>query len=240
MNPRISIVTICYNSAQSIRCTIDSVLSQDYANREYIIIDGASTDGTQDVVRSYGDAIDVFVSEKDNGISDAFNKGISHSTGDVIVMLNADDYMLPGVLTQFAKEFDATADIYSCNVLMKDALTGFTCREVPSTHFPVMPFFRHVAHQGCFVTSDLYRRIGGYDLNVRWPMDLEFLMRATRAGARFKRLNIDAAVFVSGGTTNSNGILRKRRDYLYVVRKNGGTVLEAWTFYVFLDRKSVV
>ena len=196
---KISIVTICYNSAKTIENTIESVLSQGYDNLDYVIIDGGSTDSTMSIVNKYRDRMSVVVSEKDRGISDAFNKGISRSTGDIICFINSDDVMLPGALAAVADAFDGKHDIYSGNVLLEDSVTGFKCREVPSVDFPVVPLFRHVAHQGMFATPEAYAKFGGYDLNVHYPMDLEFLMRAYRLGATFKRINYDIACFRSGG-----------------------------------------
>ena len=87
-NLKVSIITVSYNSADTIEQTIQSVLNQTYKNIEYIIIDGQSTDGTVNVVRKYERFIDCFVSESDNGIYDAMNKGITHATGDIIVPCN--------------------------------------------------------------------------------------------------------------------------------------------------------
>lgn len=94
-NIKISIVTICFNSAKTIEETIKSVLAQGYDNLDYVIIDGASTDGTMDIVERYRNHFSVVVSEKDKGISDAFNKGIKNSKGSVICFINSDDVMLP-------------------------------------------------------------------------------------------------------------------------------------------------
>ena len=238
--PKITIITICYNSAATIERTIRSIINQDYANREYIIVDGLSTDSTLDIVNRYRDRIDVVISERDKGISDAFNKGIRRATGDVIVLINSDDIMLPGALSKVAQAWDAETDVLCTNVIMKDANTGYECREVPSTSFPLMPFFRHVAHQGAYISRKCYSKYGLYDTNIRWPMDLEFLMRVYTQGGRFRRADIDTALFLSGGTTNSNSIFRKKKDYLYLVRKNGGNRLQAWTFYLFLVATQVV
>ena len=90
--PNISIVTISYNSSKTIRDTIDSVLCQDYDNIEYIIIDGKSTDDTIEIVKSYGDKISYFISEEDDGLYDAMNKGIRAATGDVVGIINSDDF----------------------------------------------------------------------------------------------------------------------------------------------------
>ena len=89
--PSLSIITVCFNSVATIRDAIDSVLSQDYPGIEYIVIDGGSTDGTADVVRSYGSRIASYVSERDRGIYDAMNKGLELARGDVVGMLNSDD-----------------------------------------------------------------------------------------------------------------------------------------------------
>lgn len=230
---KISIVTICYNSAKTIEDTIKSVLNQNYGNLDYVIIDGASTDSTMDIVERYRSMLSVVVSEKDRGISDAFNKGIARSTGEVICFINSDDVMLPGALDAISHAFDGKHDIYCGNVLLENPKSGFKCREVPSTTFPVVPMFRHVAHQGMFITPDAYRRFGTYDINVKYPMDLEFLMRAYRQGASFKHVDYDIACFRAGGAT-SNEIYKKKKDYLYIVKKNGGNWLQAYFFYYFL------
>ena len=234
MNIKITVITVCYNSARTIEKTLQSVVGQDYANREYIIVDGLSTDGTMGIVGRYSSQIDVIVSEKDQGISDAFNKGIRRATGDLIVMINSDDILLPGALSRVAQAWEPGIDVLATNVIMRDAATGYECRETPSTDFPVMPFFRHVSHQGAYISRECYGKYGLYDTNLRWPMDLEYLMRVYTQGGSFRHADIDTAMFISGGTTNSTSIFRKRKDYLYLVRKNGGSGLQAWTFYLFL------
>ena len=239
-SPKISIITVCYNSAQTIERTIQSVVGQDYLSREYIIVDGLSTDSTMSIVSKYSDKIDVIVSEKDKGISDAFNKGIRRATGDIIVMINSDDILLPGALSRVAKAWVPGVDVLATNVIMKDADTGYECREVPSTDFPLMPFFRHIAHQGAYISRECYHKYGLYDTNIRWPMDLEYLMRVYTRGGTFRHADIDTALFISGGTTNSNSILKKKKDYIYLVKKNGGNSLQAWIFYLFLVATQVI
>ena len=100
--PVISIVTICFNSAATIEETILSVLGQNYPLLDYVIIDGGSTDGTIDIVERYKDKLGYFRSEPDEGISDAFNKGIKNSKGDIIAIINSDDILLPGALNKVA------------------------------------------------------------------------------------------------------------------------------------------
>ncbi|WP_348653120.1 glycosyltransferase family 2 protein, partial [uncultured Sulfurimonas sp.] len=104
---KISIITVVWNNKETIKDAIDSVLSQTYENIEYIIVDGASTDGTVDIVQSYGDKISKFISEKDKGLYDAMNKGIGLATGDIVGILNSDDFYIDEfVIEKVVKEFE--------------------------------------------------------------------------------------------------------------------------------------
>ena len=105
MNPKISVITIAYNCGKEIESTIISVIHQQYTNKEYILIDGGSTDNTMSIVGKYRQQIDVVISEKDKGRSDAFNKGIQHATGDYIVMINAGDLLTENALQTFAENY---------------------------------------------------------------------------------------------------------------------------------------
>ena len=90
---KVSVITVVYNGVKTIERTIKSVLGQSYGNIEYIIIDGNSTDGTQQLVTKYLDSIAYFISEKDSGIYDAMNKGIDRATGDYVIFINSDDWL---------------------------------------------------------------------------------------------------------------------------------------------------
>ena len=94
MNLKISVITIAYNSESEIEDTIRSVINQTYQNREYIIVDGDSTDQTLSIINQYRNKIDIIISEPDKGRSDAFNKGIQRATGDYIVMMDADSALM--------------------------------------------------------------------------------------------------------------------------------------------------
>ena len=151
--PSISIITVCYNSVLTIEETIQSVLQQNYPMLDYVIIDGGSTDGTVDIIEKYKNQIGYFCSEKDNGISDAFNKGIRHSKGEIIGIVNSDDVLLPHALEHIAGKYDEKIDVYRGNILIANKETGKSNREVPSMKFPLIPFVLHVTHPGTFITK---------------------------------------------------------------------------------------
>ena len=108
--PTISIITVCRNSAATIAKSIESILVQKDPGVEYLIVDGASTDGTQDIVSSY-QAIDLFISEPDKGIADAFNKGIQLATGDIIGLVNSDDELSPSAVATVRRYFSEHPDV---------------------------------------------------------------------------------------------------------------------------------
>src|SRR5258706_15191827 len=109
--PRITIVTPSYNQAQYVDATIRSVLEQGYPNLEYIVVDGASTDGSAEVIRRHADRLAWWVSEKDGGQSAALAKGFARATGDVLAWLNSDDLYLPGTLATVARVFPPEPDV---------------------------------------------------------------------------------------------------------------------------------
>ncbi len=234
MNPKISIITISFNSAKTIEETIKSVVTQDYNNKEYIIIDGKSTDSTLGIIEKYHDKIDIIVSEKDKGISDAFNKGIKLSAGELIYILNSDDVMMPGALSKIAEEYEPNVDIYRANMFLWNPYTNIKFKEVPTMKFSITPILCHVCHLGTVVSKLCYERIGAYDDRMKFMMDLDFLIRASQQKCHFKYVNFEMACFRQGGTTDVNGITRKKDEYIYMVKKNGGTMLRAFLYYYYV------
>ena len=104
---KFSLITVSFNNAAHIKDTIESIIAQDHPNIEYIVVDGASTDGTVDIVGAYGERVDTFISEPDKGVYDAMNKGIAAATGDIIGFVNADDMLAsPNVISTLDKAFE--------------------------------------------------------------------------------------------------------------------------------------
>jgi len=180
--PKISIITVTYNSAQTLEQTIQSVLLQDYENVEYIIIDGQSTDDTLSIIRKYRHKIAHFVSEKDEGLYYAINKGIALATGDIIGILHADDfYTGDDVLTKIAKTFKKTnaeaiyADLYyvdkdNTNKIVRTWKSGnYTHGKFLWGWMPPHPTF--------FVKKEVYEKYGSFNTDLRSAADYELMLR---------------------------------------------------------------
>jgi glycosyltransferase involved in cell wall biosynthesis len=201
----VSIVTVCKNSAFTISKTIKSVLAQNYPGLEYIIIDGASNDGTQEVVSSFGSAIDIFVSDQDDGIADAFNKGILCSSGDIIGLINSDDCLLPGtvnkVVSFFAEHPDV--DVLHGDVDLYDGIRFIKkVRPAGRWWYPWrLVLFNHPA---TFVRRSVYERHGLFDKNFHIAMDVEIFLRWIRKSVKIVYLPDVLVVMQAGGVSSQN------------------------------------
>jgi glycosyltransferase involved in cell wall biosynthesis len=180
--PRVSIITVCFNSATTIGDAIESVLSQDYPHLEYIVIDGGSTDGTVDIVRRYGERITVFVSEPDRGIYDAMNKGLRLATGDVVGMLNSDDlYMDCHVVSDLMRAMtDAGSDsVFADLIYVERERIENIVRYYDSGRWHPRRFRWGwmPAHPTFFVKRHWYSTCGLFSLDYRIAADYEMLVR---------------------------------------------------------------
>ncbi|MGZ3863180.1 MAG: glycosyltransferase family 2 protein [Bacteroidia bacterium] len=179
---KISIITVTYNSAKTLEQTIQSVLLQNYENVEYIIVDGNSTDDTLSVIRNYRHKIDHFVSEKDDGLYHALNKGIALATGDIIGILHADDfYTSDDVLAGIAKTFKMSeseavyADLYYVD---KDD-TNKIVRKWKSGNYKEGKFLWGwmPPHPTFFVRKEVYAKYGVFNTQLRSAADYELMLR---------------------------------------------------------------
>lgn len=224
-NPKISIITVCYNSKAHLEEAINSVLNQTYSNKEYIVIDGGSTDGTLDIINKYRDKIDYFVSEKDRGISDAFNKGIKAATGDVIGICNADDLLASDCMQIVADNYEEGVDIYRMNEVVKNFETGEEFLTKPTLVYGKLLMNHYTCHMGCFVTKAAYERYGMYDVNLRIQMDTDLLRRFTVKGAKYKYVDANCGFFRRGGVSTS-GVNRRNYERKLIMKRYGASILD--------------
>jgi glycosyltransferase involved in cell wall biosynthesis len=179
---KISIVTAVYNNRETVRQAIESVISQDYPLIEYIIVDGASTDGTIEIIRSYEDRISKFISEPDCGIYDAMNKGLNLATGEIIGILNSDDFYFNNeVISDIVREFDKTeVDIVYGDLLyvspdnLNKVVRYYSSAKCTPDSFAWgwMP-----AHPTCFIKKSAYEKHGDFKTNYKIAADYEIMTR---------------------------------------------------------------
>lgn len=180
--PKISIITVVYNNAHVIRSAIDSVLSQTYNNIEYIIIDGKSSDGTIEIIQSYGSKINKFISESDSGIYDAMNKGLKLATGDIVGILNSDDlYMGVDVIEKVVAIFEthAVESMFADLVYVRPDNLDKVVRYYDSSYFSPTKFAYGwmPAHPTFFAKREVYEKYGYFKTDYKIAADYELLAR---------------------------------------------------------------
>lgn len=178
--PKISIITACYNAERTIEQTIQSVINQTYDNIEYIIVDGASTDGTMEIVKKYEEQIDIIISEPDEGIYDAFNKGVKASTGDFINFMNADDYFSSYSILQEVAGYlykDPNILMLHGDVKAFDEVTGhWHYRGEPLT-YKDFENGKMCPHQSVFTHRKLFQEFRYFDLKYKILADIDFTIK---------------------------------------------------------------
>lgn len=211
MKPIISVITVTYNAAKYLEQTIQSVLNQTYKNIEYIIVDGGSTDRSLEIINKYKHRIDYFVSEKDDGIADAMNKGVALAIGEYVIFLHADDYFENDSSLEKALEFlEEKTDILACNIEFGKQLKIYKPRG-----FSFWTNFKQgICHQGTFCRRLLIEELNGFDKQFRIAMDYDFFLRAYRNRARLSKAPVVLTVMRDTGISSRRDWenLKKRFD----------------------------
>lgn len=200
---KISVITACFNAERTIEQTIKSVVQQDYPDIEYIIVDGASTDGTMDIVRRYRDRISCVISEPDSGIYDAFNKGVRAASGELIGILNADDFYSPRCFEHVARACEGSpdADIYYGKVVVVDE-AAHEWKVYPIGRPEGLHGDMSIAHPAVFVRKAAYDRYGTFDETFKIAGDWDLMLRMYEAGARFSPVDHALTAFRTGGVSS--------------------------------------
>lgn len=180
--PKISIIIALFNGEKFLESTLNSIINQSYPNIELIVIDGGSTDNSIEILRKYNDKIDYWISEKDQGISDAFNKGIKFATGTFINFQGDGDGFIDrdSVANVFKSiEWDS-CKLISARIARVDLDNNLEYNSAVKTKFrkSSLLFKMSLPHQGLFTHIDLFKEYGLFDLNNKYCMDYEHLLRA--------------------------------------------------------------
>lgn len=197
--PLVSVITVVLNGCAHLEQTIQSIRSQSYKNIEYIVCDGGSTDGTLDILKANEDVIDLWVSEPDGGIFFAMNKGITMAKGEIIGILNADDYYFPDTVRYIVDaDKKVNADIYHGNMLLLGGKEEYMRPDIRKMNEKPSVF-----HPTCFVKKDIYEQAGLFNTRFRISSDYEFLLRCMRMGFKFHYVPEVLTAFRPGGMSGS-------------------------------------
>jgi glycosyltransferase involved in cell wall biosynthesis len=213
----ISIITVVFNGEKTIRDTIESVCNQTLLPLEYIIVDGLSTDGTLSIVKEYMARFPFIksISEKDDGIYDAMNKGIAMASGKLIGIINSDDWYELDALEKMSNAYTISGSGVYFGILRKiknglDYYLERTSQDFVSE--------RMIPHPTTFVSKDIYEKYGAYDLKYKYSSDLEWVLRLVKCQVPFRHLDDIIANFRIGGASET---LKADRESLSILKSYG-------------------
>lgn len=227
---KITIITICFNAEEMIEKTIRSIIPQLDEDDEYILVDGLSTDNTMKVVKKYQKHFSKIISERDNGIADAFNKGISEANGDLIGLINAGDVLHENALVYVKQSYNTRIDVLYGDTIIYDKPNNEKyirkCKNIEYIQYE-LPF----VHQSCFVSTKAYEKFGKYSDLYKFCMDYEFMLRLYISGAVFQYTPKLISEFTYDGVSYNKPFATLKEDML-IARSYGLKKYKA-LFYSF-------
>ena len=181
MIPLVSIITPSYNQGKFIRETIESVLSQDYDNIEYIIVDGVSTDNSLDIIQEYEGKL-TYISEKDNGQSDAINKGFKMAHGEIVAWLNSDDVYEPHCISRAVEEFKKNTKlglVYGDGYILDEHSNKIKVFEYTQEfdYWKLVNFWDYIMQPATFFRKEMLQKIGYLDVSLHYCMDWDLWIK---------------------------------------------------------------
>ncbi len=245
--PLISIITIAYNSDLTIERTIKSVLSQNYKNYEYIIVDGASKDGTIDIVKKYEPLFEgrlKWKSEPDNGIYNAMNKGVKMASGEIIGIVNSDDWLESNAL-QVVYELSLNTPELRSSLFCGSVYFHYANGEKQLFNSDKERFFKGIPHHSynfgayhpaIFVGRDVYSSVGLFDENFKIEADTDFIYRCYKDNKIFVFTSCVLSNMADGGASNVVNLKKYYREKKYFLKKNEIEGLPA----IFLMTKFII
>ncbi|RZK12549.1 MAG: glycosyltransferase [Flavobacterium sp.] len=204
--PKLSVVTVNLNNAAGLRKTMQSVFSQTFSDREYIIIDGGSIDGSKEILKQYSDKLSYWVSEKDKGIYNAMNKGIIQSRAEYILFLNSGDYFVDReVLTNAVSIMKSNpADIYYGNIVIEHENGKLVSKKHPKVISLDFLENETINHQASLIRRSLFDDMGLYDLRYSMAADHAFYVKALLKQTPFHHINQDMVFYQLDGISSKN------------------------------------
>ncbi|WP_166332616.1 glycosyltransferase family 2 protein [Sphingobacterium chungjuense] len=223
-HPTISIITIVYNNVRDIAYTLASVAEQSYSQVEYIVIDGASSDGTLDVIHQYAQHIDILVSEKDKGIYDAMNKGLARATGDYVLFLNSGDTLCDADTLCTVVERGNDADIIYGETKLVDEdrhIIGDRRHKAPEQFdWRSFRYGMSICHQAIYVRRSI---ASPYDTNYQLSADIDWVIRAAKKAKTTQNVHAVVAKYLVGGMSQKRHQQSLKERY-EIFKKHYGTL----------------
>ena len=247
---KISVIMPLYNAAKYLRRAIDSIVKQTYPHVEIIVVDGGSVDGTQEIVKEYGEKIAYFISEPDRGYGDALNKGLAVATGDYYIILAGDDFFIPTGLERFANYINSHSDVdVWCGNMLVVKEKGIVTVFKRANTLEELEHNKCMAHPATFFRIQTLVKLGGYDISYKIGCDLELILRMYKMGCSFFLSDEKEiiTVFECGGMSvkedisDSFSMLKEISDTELIVAKHGGAKWRArWFRIQDLFKKCIV
>ncbi len=181
----VSIITPSYNQSAYLEQTMNSILNQDYANIEYIVMDGGSTDASIDIIKKYSSRLAFWTSERDRGQADAINKGTAHARGEIVAWLNSDDYYLPGTISAAVKVFEQNPDvvlIYGDMLAVDEHGKTFNMLSYQQLTLDDLLCFQIIGQPAVFFQRDAFEKAGGLDTSFHFLLDHQLWIKIAAQG----------------------------------------------------------
>lgn len=196
---KVSVVTVCRNALDMLKCTMESVMEQTFGDMEYIVVDGASTDGTVEFLKKYDEKHVKWVSEPDKGIYDAMNKGVAMASGEMVIFMNAGDRFCGSeTLQRMINDVSADAEVVYGDVV-KEQNGDMVCKKAEAPQNSHRMYF---CHQSAMTRRDLLIKFP-FDIKHKYSADFKFFKQVYLAGARFVQLPYPVAIFDTNGVSNT-------------------------------------
>lgn len=246
--PLISIITVCYNSEKTIKDTIESVLNQTYTNIEYILIDGNSSDSTVEIIKSYEveakekGIIYRWISEPDKGIYDAMNKGIDRTAGELIGIINSDDWYELNAIKKIVNIYikDVSIDILHGNII-RASKEKETLGLIKPGLLKKINKGMQLHHPTCFVKKKYYEKYGMYDINYKLASDYKFIIEAySKNKAKFYYLDNLISYMRVDGATEENINLSWKECHKIRIEMGVNLLISIFYYYLLVVKRKIL
>lgn len=216
--PKITIITVVRNAEALIERTVDSIIGQSYGRVEYIVIDGASVDGTLSRLQAYGGKIDRLISEPDDGISDAWNKGLGLATGEIVGLLNAGDEYAANAVSNAVTAIQLGADLVYGDTDLVGEMGNVISKNRGRFHLWLFSGGIGFYHPTVFARRSVYDKVGVFDKSLKYAMDTDWIVRAMARGCRIRHAAIKVKMLDGGVSVNNR--FNAYGEYLQILKRN--------------------